>query len=134
MTTNSNKYNTKKRIIAILYALMILILTHLPEDNMPIELGEYYWGSIGLDKLTHIGVYGLMAWLFMWSVSKPLAIKGQLLILAGIIVLSGVDEYTQRYVGRYCCVLDWVANALGAAFGFVAYKLLSPKSVKSTGS
>ncbi|MCF7958394.1 MAG: VanZ family protein [Phycisphaerae bacterium] len=124
---NGRYFNSKRLKVTAGYILLVMLLTHIPKGHMPLELGGYGWGDIGLDKLIHLGAYGLMVYLAIWSAHAPVRLKVQLLIVAGVIVLGGLDEFTQTYVGRMCSVLDWIANVIGATLGFGVSHWLLPR-------
>ena len=101
---------------AILFgpALILVIwgeLTRLsPEDSWPVD-----------DKLVHFSAY------FLLGVMAAAALKSRravALAVLGLILLGGVLEIVQDWVGRDTSFLDEVANTAGAITGAVVARLI----------
>jgi VanZ family protein len=113
----------------ILYCVLIYIQSCLPA---PFEMPE----ASHLDKLLHLGAYGVMAVLFYrtYRTGWPRALK-RALIWASVIstTLYGLsDEIHQYFVpGRSADTLDWLADALGGILGAVIYQRLFDATRKS---
>ena len=106
----------------VLYCVFIFIQSQLPA---PFEMPEVPH----FDKLLHLGAYGVMAVLFYrtYLAGWPQALK-RTLIWASVIstALYGLsDEIHQYFVPeRSADLLDWLADAVGAAVGAVIYQRL----------
>jgi len=100
-----------------LSVVCVLGLTHIPGEEMPhaLQMG-------GLDKLAHLGAYGLMTGLFLLSLQRPVRPALLLAGLAALILLGILDETTQPLVHRSCDLPDYVGDLAGialAAAGFL---------------
>jgi VanZ family protein len=79
--------------------------------------------GIGLDKVAHFAIYGLLALLLAraWLAVRWPGTAALPFLLA--VLMGGADELRQRSVpGRSAEIADWIADSLGAAVG-VAYGL-----------
>jgi VanZ family protein len=94
-------------------------------------LGVWYVGGLssvrgvpgiqGIDKLGHFGMYGVLGFLLAlgWVRSAAGSRAFAALLLAMALGLGAADEIRQgRLETRSQDVMDWVADALGAAAGF----------------
>ncbi len=72
-----------------------------------------------LDKVAHFGLFLVQAILLrMAGVTAPLAFLAAL-------AWGGIDEVHQRFVpGRAAELGDWMADAVGAAVGILAWRLI----------
>ena len=103
---------------AIVWAAAVWIIGGL-EDTPSVP------GGLGLDKLAHFGMYGVLGFLLArgWIVSGW---RGAWLLPVAVALLLGIaDEQRQRTVpGRSADVLDWLADVSGASVGvFIALRM-----------
>ncbi len=105
-----NFFNIKWLIIAVLFTATVVLLTHIPEDAMPPQLQV-----IGLDKLAHVSVYGVITYLFVLSLRTSPTMLSALLLFFAILALGTVDELTQPFVNRTASLTDWLANIVGVS-------------------
>jgi VanZ family protein len=123
MTSKKSLFNSY--IPAILWSVLVLAILCTPGEDLP-KLGS--WTEyINLDKFVHIGIFGLMAFLFMRPGAKKdvaTVIKKNLFLKIAIAVsLWGLTtEFIQHFwiPGRSFDLLDFVADAIGcfAAFAY----------------
>ncbi|MBF0611328.1 MAG: VanZ family protein [Magnetococcales bacterium] len=80
----------------------------------PVSLGNFQFP--GLDKILHMGAYGLMA-AIAWQVlhRSPWVDRTYLGAWAWCALYGISDEWHQSFTGRYPDVEDWVADVVGAA-------------------
>lgn len=108
---------------AILWWLTVLILICTPGQDLP-KLGNWA-DAIGLDKIIHIIIFGLMAYFFM----RPVAVKELtsdqkrnifLRTSIAIAIWGLATEYIQEYwvINRTFDVFDFFADAVGATVAF----------------
>ncbi|MDB5203244.1 MAG: hypothetical protein JWQ27_2653 [Ferruginibacter sp.] len=125
-------------IPGIAWFFVILVLIGTPGYDFP-KVGSWF-DELNSDKLIHMGVFGLLAYLFMRPIGKsllPLAKKKQFFIKITLctIIWGLCTELIQKYwiPGRSCDVLDWVADSIGAIIAYFWAKkyLLAQKPVKS---
>lgn len=104
--------------------LMVLICTpgnHLPSSKFLIE--------ISFDKMVHVGVFAILAWLFYYPIAKtdwPKAVKHHYLIkiCVSTIIWGLATELIQRYFipNRSFDLADWLADSMGAVLAFAVVK------------
>lgn len=81
--------------------------------------------KIQFDKIAHIGVYSILAFLLMRDEIKP---KWGFFVC---FTLGIVIEYVQHHFlpSRYFDILDLIANIIGYFVGIVFFKLCKQKSI-----
>jgi VanZ family protein len=100
-----------KRLHAILFAFLILGLSSIPARDLP---GP---GFPGLDKALHFMVYAIFG-ILLARAGRGFAVAWCVGMAWGIL-----DEYYQSFVpGRSPDGTDWIADALGVAFGAWVWK------------
>jgi VanZ family protein len=103
------------RLPAILFALLIFILSQLPAEMVPPNVFDWQ------DKLLHFLVYSLFGTTLIIATaqSKNTMRRIILVILIGA-AYALLDEIHQLFVpGRVCDILDWLADSLGIAFSLL---------------
>jgi hypothetical protein len=108
---------------AIIWFIIVLFLLFTPGKDLP-KL-DNWTEIIKLDKLVHMSVFGIMAYLFMIPVTRkklPITTKTNYLIIICILVcIWGLSsEFIQRYwiVGRSFDMLDFAADTAGCILAF----------------
>lgn len=103
-------------VASILCMVVVLMLTHIPQESMPKFLQRDM-----LDKVEHIGAYGMTALLFLLSLPN----RARLLVPAiGLLTLAGIgilDETTQPLVNRVASVHDYAADLVGILLACVIF-------------
>ena len=125
MTTKKSFFDTY--IPALVWWFVVLILMCTPGKDLP-ELGS--WTElISLDKLIHIGVFGLLAYLFMRPVAIRdinISIKKQTFLKIAIAgsIWGLTLEFVQRFwiPGRSMDLMDFVADAIGCMLAYLCSK------------
>jgi hypothetical protein len=86
----------KKFIPGITWFLVVMVLLFTPGNDLP-EVGDWF-ARINFDKFIHMGVFGLLTFLFMFPI--------------GLV---------QKYFipGRSFDLLDWAADSIGAAVAWL---------------
>ena len=122
----------KKFIPAIIWFFVVLALICIPGKDLPHV--DAWFGKINGDKLIHIGVFGLLAFLFFLPISKaPFSKKEKLNYLIKIAIAISIwgltTEFIQRFYipGRSFDLLDWAADSMG---GLVCYLWGRKKMIK----
>jgi hypothetical protein len=97
--------------LTLLVASCILILTHIPPEDVPRIL------QVPIpDKVKHLAAYGLITGFFLLSLRRPVCPASPLLTgLAALAVLGALDETTQPLVNRTCDLWDYLADLTGIA-------------------
>lgn len=116
-----SKIVTLSKIALAAFWLALFIATHLPKEAaVPLPA---QWG----DKLLHFSAYMLLALLLatVWELAGGvLTIRHLVFAWLAILLYGAFDEISQSFVGRDCELLDWTADALGAALGLAIFLLL----------
>ena len=104
--------------LTIVYWCGMYVLTHTPVV-IPVKTVT--------DKSAHVIAYASLAIALFISLKlsrrKPAA-QTAILVLAILLVYGALDELTQIPVGRTCDIIDWYADAAGAALACVVMTLL----------
>ncbi|PIQ33741.1 MAG: VanZ family protein [Bacteroidetes bacterium CG18_big_fil_WC_8_21_14_2_50_41_14] len=119
---------------AMTWAILILILTGVPGSYFPEVRSFWQWASP--DKIVHLLIFGVQVFLIILGF-KPqyLNSKQRFKFVIGatiITILYGlVTELLQSYVfiGRDGNIFDFLADAVGAFLGLLAYYLLKMKKI-----
>lgn len=121
-------------IPGIIWFFLVLVLMCLPAADIPDV--DMWLQKIYFDKWVHAGLFGVMAFSFIYPLTKiPLNQKTKrklaLKIVIGICLWGFVTELIQKYLlnDRSFDPLDWGADCLGAiiAYLFCKTKFLSFK-------
>ena len=117
---------TSKSIPGILCGIVILVLTGLPGSVFP-----RVKPVVGMDKVAHVVMYALFAFLCIWGYRKPFVSNGKgyrkkALWLTAIISVAygGLTEMMQEYIvrhGRYGDWFDFLADAIGTLVGLLVF-------------
>ncbi len=121
--------NLKKFLPGIAWFFLVLILICLPGDDLP-KVGDWM-SAIYFDKWVHVGMFSVLAFLFMipfcksdmtrinkWSFIIKIAIS--------ISIWGLTTEFIQKFFipGRSFDLLDWAADSVGVVLAvFVCRKL-----------
>jgi VanZ family protein len=118
----------KKYFLTIVWALIIFVATMVPGKtipNVPI---------FGIDKLVHFFIFSMLSFLWLYDLNKN--IKSSLASYYVILLSIGYGifiEIIQRFIpGRSCSIYDIIANSIGVALGYYAFKLVTKKKPKSS--
>lgn len=99
------------------YVALLFTATHWPGHWSGAEYGLQF---DHVDKLVHLSAFTVLGWLVAWawpSQPCPWTWRQLLGIWLLVVMYAAVDELLQPYVNRRCDLLDWVADAMGAAIG-----------------
>lgn len=114
----SNKVSLIYIPLAIYWGI-IFIATSIPIDPMPKLFNAQ-------DKLEHFTAYFILAVLFSFTFhfqEKVPLFKKYFFILSMLLIMfyGALDELHQLIVpGRYCDILDWLADVTGGLIGIIA--------------
>jgi VanZ family protein len=97
----------------VAWAALILLLTSIPGPDLP-QVGVH-----GTDKVAHLTMYGIFAWLFARSVLRGnRLVRGVVMVVLTVSLFGAADEWHQQYIpGRSMELFDWMSDTLGAALG-----------------
>ena len=127
----------KKNLPGIAWFFLVLILICLPGDDLPHPQGWMY--AIFFDKWVHIGMFGMLAFLFMRPVGLSSVTDQQKKMLFFKIMLAAITwgittEFIQKFfiAGRSFDLIDWAADSAGIILArLVAGKLYLHKKSRS---
>lgn len=115
--------NVMKFIPGIAWFFVVLVLLCMPGQAMPTIswLDKFYF-----DKWVHMGIFGLLALLFMMPVAlSSISHKEQITYLICIAIATSVWGLTTEFIQKYLVInrafdlLDWVADSFGALASFI---------------
>ena len=124
--------STGRIVLRILYwipalslAITIFVLSSIPDFGV---LERSFLTQH--DKITHLIVYGLLAWWVLWGWGKGMrgrpGIRRLIVAVAAVAVYGISDEFHQTFIpGRLACVEDWLADMVGGALGSAAFAVVS---------
>ena len=125
-----NGLGGKKFIPGIAWFFLVLILICLPGSDLPTV--EDWFNKIYFDKWVHVGLFAVLAFLFMLPfIRSSLPVKDKWQYLVRITLAASLwgltTEFIQKYFvqGRNFDMFDWAADSLGAiiAFFFSRFRL-----------
>lgn len=123
-----NSIPIKKFIPGIAWFFVVLTLICLPGSDLPQV--DNWLNLIYFDKWIHVGIFGLLAFLFMRPVVKSsFAYSDKLaycIKIAIATILWGLaTEFIQRYYikGRSFDLFDWAADSTGALLALLFVKM-----------
>lgn len=102
-------------ITTIIYLVVLVTLTHIPQGRKLSKLAD----ECNIDKLLHVAAYAVFTALLMLSMGLSRSSVYYAAAFLLTLIIAGIDEYTQVYVGRTNSVSDWLANALGSFVVFI---------------
>ena len=104
---------------AVVWAGLIVVATSLPNTPAGPEV-------TGLDKVVHLGLYGVLGALTLRAAVTGHPALGTMLVwLGAIAAFAAVDEWHQAFIpNRSADVIDWAADVAGAALGIASMAAL----------
>ena len=119
---------TKALLPSILWSLVILVLSAMPGISLP----ESFWDFISIDKLAHIGVYGIQTFLLLMGLSTQISNDAKKVAVIALIIsiLYGILMEAMQYTFfpyRYFEYLDIIANIIGSFTGLLIFKFFNTK-------
>lgn len=119
-----SKFSINWRILAIVYAVLVVTVSSLPDVDLP-DLGTGH-----LDKILHLVQYAVFGFLAArgWGPQRAGKGNGWATWLPAIVLLlfAMADEFHQKWIpGRDAEVNDWIADALGVAIGYLAGTMMN---------
>lgn len=120
---------------ALIWALIILILTGFPGDYFP-EVVDF-WEWLGSDKLVHLAIFGILSFLIFFNLRAEYLVSKKrslfvLAILGFTLAYALLTEVLQAtvFVGRDGNVFDFCANSIGTLLGWLVFSLVIRKKIK----
>ena len=121
--------NLKKFLPGIAWFFLVLILICLPGDDLP-KVGDWM-SAIYFDKWVHVGMFSVLAFLFMIPFCKSDMTRINkwsfiIKIAMSVSIWGLTTEFIQKFFipGRSFDLLDWAADSVGVVLAvFVCRKL-----------
>ncbi|MCA1763440.1 MAG: VanZ family protein [Cryomorphaceae bacterium] len=105
---------------ALIWAAFILLLCGIPGKDLPnIDI----WDINIEDKLAHMGVFGVLAFLAVWSMYRnpgtAVSIKNLIFLATLGAAYGGLTELLQGWLfpSRFASISDFIADAIGMVLG-----------------
>ena len=115
-------YKLKYIHLTIIYILIISLLSHTPNDNLP----ESDIGFSNIDKVFHFVEFFILGLLIKFSLYEREISSQKAIVFTTIIFgfsLACIDELHQSFIrGRVCSVEDLLFDFLGISVSFFSYK------------
>lgn len=108
-----------KRILFIIYLLMVTAVSLLPSNDIPeVQVFPYF------DKVVHFGMYALFSFLLLWAWPQEFSGKKQLIPFLMVVAYGFLMEVLQRFthLGRTFDLSDELANCLGFFPGWLFWR------------
>lgn len=111
-------------MLLVAYWIALVAATHYPSVPLPEQVSAR-------DKVIHFAAFGALAFL-LWQVLAPHRTRSVWIAAAVLIPYAAVDEYTQRFVGRYVDFADWIANVAGIVCVLVVVEVRRRRATGAT--
>lgn len=126
--TPTKESPVKKFIPGIAWFFLVLILICIPGYDLPKV--DNWLIEINFDKFVHVGLFALLAYLFMYPVAKSSLLPKEkwhyaIKITAAATVWGITTELIQKFFipGRSFNLTDWAADVFGAVIALLYCKL-----------
>lgn len=123
-----------KLLPAIVWALIILVLTGLPGTYFPTVVS--FWDWLSPDKVVHVFIFFVQTFLLLVAFRTQYLLGSRRLVYAWTIfsiisLFALLTEVMQAYVfvGRDGNVFDFIADVVGVLVGYLAYNLYFKKKL-----
>ncbi|WP_456428233.1 VanZ family protein [Rhodocaloribacter sp.] len=113
---------SRRRLLALGWTLAIVVALSIPGESLPDV------PVLGFDKLVHMTIFTVFAWLWMEALDAPLRARTWSVLAAGLLFAALSEVYQGALIpGRIGDVYDAVANALGLGAGVLVFRLRRPR-------
>jgi VanZ family protein len=126
----------KRFLPAIIWSLVILILTGIPGSYIPRV--QNFWGWLEPDKAVHLFIFGTLVFLILYGFREKYfySKKRYWFGIISVVITSVygmITEILQLYVfvGRSGSRFDFYADAVGALLGWIGFYLVFRKKIRS---
>ncbi len=120
-------------VVPVLYMGLVLMGASIPAADNGLEVERHFLHFLLLpsllQNLVHIPAYGLLAFLWRWSLNAYMQ-AGTAVVLTLVLTIGfgGFQEFYQTMIpGRYGSLSDVLSNALGAALGIWVFSCLQKR-------
>ncbi|MGC4101391.1 VanZ family protein [Ferruginibacter sp.] len=124
-SASSKAIGIKKFIPGIAWFFVVLTLVCIPGEDLPKP--DNWMIQIDYDKLIHVGIFGFLAFLFMFPVGQSAAFSNKakwyyfIKIALATIVWGYTTEVLQKFFipGRSYDLTDWLADSIGGVLAMI---------------
>lgn len=129
----------KSFLPGIAWFFIILVLICMPGEDIPTPSGWLAWlNLIRIDKIVHMGIFGLLALLFIFPIAKS-TLSPQLKwhyivrICLATCIWGLTTELIQKYFipSRNFDLVDWAADSIGAIIALIFSRKFFAKRLRS---
>ncbi len=120
---------------ALLWALIVLLLTGLPGNVFPKITS--FWDWLEPDKVVHLFIFGILSFLILWGYrTQYFEGKNRYVLVLSSVIISAfyglITEVLQKYVfiGRSGNIYDFLADTVGALLGWLFFSWLFRKKIR----
>lgn len=122
-------------VVPVAYMAALLVSACVPTDGSEITDRHFLWFlalvPVDVQNFLHIPAYGLLAFLWRWSLSAMHTRPAVIVSFALTMAFGIAQEWAQSLVpGRFASLSDILFDALGAGLGLWAYTTIRVKSGK----
>lgn len=139
-TSNTSPFKAigiKKFIPGIAWFFLVLTLVCIPGEDLPKP--DNWMIQIDYDKLIHVGIFAVLAFLFMYPIAKFSSLSNKekwyyfIKIAIATIVWGYTTEVIQKFFipGRSYDLTDWLSDSIGGVVAMIFSKLYFLKKPKS---
>lgn len=129
----------KSFIPGIAWFFVVLTLICLPAEDIPQPRGWFEWMNlIRIDKVVHMGIFGLLSFLFIWPIAKsnlPAKEKWNyfLRISLAVCIWGLTTELIQKFFipTRQFDLVDWAADSIGALIALLFSRKIFSKQLQN---
>jgi hypothetical protein len=111
---NTQMIQLKYLVLAILITISVVVLTHIPQEALGVDLGAF-----GMDKIIHLGAYSVISLFSFLAVNPGKRYLGWMIVVLVLFVVAAADEITQPFFGRTCSFYDFLADGIGIIAVFI---------------
>jgi len=142
MTTSNNtspfkEIGIKKFIPGIAWFFVVLTLVCIPGYDLPKV--DNWMIEINYDKLIHVGIFAVLAFLFMYPIIRSSSFSKKekwhycIKLALATVVWGYTTEVIQKFFipGRSYDLTDWLADSIGGLLAMIFCKLYFLKPVKT---
>jgi len=126
-----------KLLPALIWALIILLLTGLPGTYFPTVIS--FWDWLSPDKVVHIFIFLVQTFLILVAFRTQYLLGNRRLVYTWLLisivtVFAFLTEVLQSYVfiGRDGNAYDFIADFIGVLVGYLAYNLYFKKKFNNS--
>ena len=108
---------SRRRLLALGWTLAIIVALSIPGESLPDV------PVLGFDKLVHVSIFAVFAWLWMDALDAPLRVRTWGVLAGGLLFAALSEVYQGALIpGRIGDVYDVAANVLGLVAAVLVFR------------